>query len=112
MFDFSAFVTWLLGAIAVVGLLEWAKGLYDAIKAKSLKSIILSLALPAVCFIVAYGKGMAELVWNACGMWSIAQLCYSLIVQSVQNAFRNKGADVLRSAVSSFTGPPAGGAEQ
>lgn len=104
MFDFSGFVTWLLGAVSVVGLLEWAKGMYESVKAKNWKSVVLSAALPVVCFAVAFGKGMADIIWNACGMWSIAQLCYSLIVQSVQNAFKAKGATAIADAVGGLTG--------
>ena len=104
MFDFSIFVTWLLGAIAVVGLIEWAKGFFESVKSKNRKSIALSLALPAVCFFVAFGKGGADAVWNAFGMWSLAQLCYALIVQSVQNAFKNRAAGVLAGFVNSLEG--------
>ena len=103
MFDFSIFVTWLLGAVAVVGVIEWIKGFASAIKEKNWKSIALSLALPAVCFLVAFGKGGGDAIWNAFGMWSIAQLCYSLIVQSVQKAFVSKVAPALEGAVSGLT---------
>ena len=97
MFDFSAFVMWLLGAIAVVGILEWVKGILSALNDKNWKSLGLGLALPVICFIVAFGKGGADFMWNAFGMWSIAQLCYSLIVQSVQNAFKDKAGNALAS---------------
>ena len=81
---------WTFGAVSVVGILEWAKGLYDSVKAKTWKSVVFSGALPAVSIGVAALKGGADVAWNCAGIWSITQLGYALIVQTVTK--RLKGA--------------------
>lgn len=103
MYDSSMFIVWLLGAVAVVGLIEWGKGMYESIKARNAKSIVLGLALPAVCAGVAFSKSSGTPLWDMAGMWSVAQLGYALIVQSVQKAIKGKIEAVESSAAQTAT---------
>lgn len=84
MFDISL---WLMGAVAIVGIMEWSKGFTKTAFKKDLPAWLCSIALPVVCLGVAFCKG-GEVLFNFVGMWSIAQLGYSLIIQTVEKRLK------------------------
>ena len=76
------FGLWGSGAIVVVGLVQWAKNLCPNAPRWAWMSM---LPLAAVVAAVA-AKGFAlPAVWDALGIWAIAQLGYELIIQTVKN---------------------------
>lgn len=74
--------TWTIGAVIVVGLIQWAKSLVDSIKLKSKKKFFMTLILPGVAYIVAM-VSEGNLYINWLGYWTIAQVCYELILQKL-----------------------------
>ena len=74
--------TWTIGAVIVVGLIQWVKSLADSIKLKSKKKFFLTLIVPGVAFGVSYvSEGNLYLNWL--GYWTIGQVCYELILQKL-----------------------------
>ena len=74
--------TWTIGAVLAVGLIQWMKSLLDSIKLKSKKKFFLTLSLPGVSYCIYLASGAGDLMkWL--GYWTIAQVCYELIVQKL-----------------------------
>jgi hypothetical protein len=79
--DFN-FGMWALGAVIVVGLIQWVKGMFP-----KAPSWVWTAALPIVSFIAALAYGPDKIIWNVFGTWSVAQIGYEVILQSVKNKF-------------------------
>ena len=77
--DLVVWGAWLAGAVAVVGVLQYLKGL-----AKGAPSWIWSAAMPALAIVTAWAAGGARPWFDALGIASIAQLGYDLIVQRIR----------------------------
>ena len=83
--DFIDFAVWFAGAVIAVGLIEWAKNLF-----KKAPSWVWMAVLPLGAVVAAFAIVLKEdastlsIVWNACGIWALAQLGYALIVQMVK----------------------------
>ncbi len=71
---------WASGAVIVVGVMQWAKGILP----KTLPTWVYSLMLP----IAAIGSGIAaggdNNIFNGLGIWAVAQLGYEIIIQKVK----------------------------
>lgn len=72
--------TWALGAVIVVGLIQWFKGMLP--KAPTWVWIIAS-PLAAVIGSAAYGTD--KIAWNALGILAVSQMGYELILQTVKS---------------------------
>ena len=70
---------WLAGAVAVVGVLQYLKGL-----AKEAPSWVWSAVMPALAIATAWAAGGERPWFDALGIASIAQLGYDLIVQRIR----------------------------
>lgn len=81
--NFDSFASWLAGAVAIVGIIQWAKGACEKIIPDKLPSWVWSLVLPAVAVGVSFTM-TGEYFWNLCGTWAIAQLGYEVIIQAVK----------------------------
>jgi len=80
---FDSFACWLAGAVAIVGIIQWAKGLIEKIFPDKIPSWLFSIILPFVAVGVSFTM-TGEYWWNLCGTWAIAQLGYEVIVQTVK----------------------------
>ena len=78
----TGFGLWGAGAVVVVGLVQWAKNLWPAAPRWAWMSM-----LPLFAFVAAFAASGFKLdsVWDALGIWAIAQLGYELIIQVVKN---------------------------
>ena len=99
------FNLWIMGAVAIVGIMEWAKGFVKTTFKKDLPAWVCSIALPVVCLAVAFCKG-GEILFNFVGMWSISQLGYSLIIQTIEKRLKVPAGVVPETATA--TGAPGG----
>lgn len=77
MFDIGI---WALGSVIVVGLIQWFKPILP--KAPTWVWIV---ALPVTATIGAVAYGTDKVIWNALGIWAIAQIGYEVIVQAVKS---------------------------
>lgn len=77
--EFIQWGIWLAGAVAVVGGVQWAKGL-----APKAPSWVWLLAMPVLSVAAALAAGGDRPWFNALGIAAIAQLGYELIVQAVR----------------------------
>jgi hypothetical protein len=68
---------WASGAVIVVGLMQWAKGLLP----KSIPSWAYALALPIAAIGVAL---LPQSIFNGLGIMALAQIGYETIVQRVK----------------------------
>ena len=87
MFDFAIMGIWCAGAIIVVGVMQWVKGITAQTVRRVMPSWVWSLILP-VCALGAsaafsFGRSGGSLLWNALGIWAVSQLGYEVIVKSV-----------------------------
>ena len=78
------FALWSAGAVIVVGVLQWLKGMFTKVN-----KVVWSLLLPVVAFGVAISiavkeKDYSAIIWNASGIWAIAQIGYELIIQTIK----------------------------
>ncbi len=76
--------TWATGAVIVVGIIQWIKGL-----APQAKPSTWSIILPVISFLAAVAFGfksntLSGVLWDTAGIWAISQLGYEIIVQSVK----------------------------
>lgn len=78
---------WFGGAVIITGELQWAKGLYDAIKAKSARSIVLAVALVVAAFCAALASKQ-DLLWTWQGIWAVGQIGYETIIKSIQERIK------------------------
>jgi hypothetical protein len=79
---------WIMGAILVVGLTQYIKGLLTFIPAKfkwiySIISVILSI-------VVGYFGGGANLVWDCLGILTMSQLGYEFILQAINKKLKGE----------------------
>lgn len=84
--------TWAAGAVIVVGVIEWMKGLF---KKWTIPTKVWSVFLPVVSLGASWAScnmsgDFSPLYWNAAGVWGVSQLAYTLIVQSVKKKFGGK----------------------
>jgi len=77
--DFMNWAAWLAGAVAVVGITQWMKGL-----APKASSWVWAAIMPLLAIGVAWAAGGARPWFDALGIVAIAQLGYELIVQGVK----------------------------
>jgi hypothetical protein len=77
--EFVQWVTWLAGAVAVVGVLQWIKGL-----APKAPSWAWSVAMVALSIAAAFAAGGPRPWFDALGIAAISQLGYELIIQVVR----------------------------
>ena len=71
--------TWSLGAVIVVGLIQWVKGL-----APKAASWVWAAALPMASIATAMSYGFDKMLWNALGICAFAQVCYEVILQTIK----------------------------
>jgi hypothetical protein len=75
--DFSDFGSWLAGAVAVVGLIQWIKGLVP----KTTPTWVYAVLAP----VLALGWALApEPVQQASGVLGVSQIGYETIIQTVK----------------------------
>lgn len=70
---------WLGGAVIVVGIMQWIKGTWKALPSWALSIIALAVAIGA-----AFCQHYASDVYAGLGVWSVSQLAYELILQTVK----------------------------
>lgn len=88
MITIADFGIWAAGAVIVVGVVQWAKGLFPKVPSK-LWSIVLPVVSAGAGFAYSFKTGViADGVWTSLGIWAIAQLGYELIVQTVQQKLK------------------------
>jgi hypothetical protein len=79
MMEIAQWGVWLSGAVAVVGVIQWAKGL-----APKAASWVWLAAMPALSLAASFAAGGQRPWFDALGIAAIAQLGYELIVQAVR----------------------------
>ena len=87
MFDFAIMGIWCAGAVIVVGVMQWVKGITAQTIRRVVPSWVWSLILP-VCALGAsaafsFKQSGGSWIWNALGIWAVSQLGYEVIVKSV-----------------------------
>lgn len=84
--DFGDFVTWLAGAVVVVGLVQWIKGLV-----RDAPSWVWAIVMAGVSIGVGYAMPSGG-IYAGLGTWAIAQLGYDAILKGVIAAIERKSA--------------------
>ena len=76
-------VVWLMGAIIVVGIVEWAKAVVTAVAFPvKWSSVIYAVLIPVASFVASVANGTG--IWVALGIWAVAQIGYELIIRTVR----------------------------
>ena len=83
--EFIDIAMWGAGAVIVVGLLEWAKGMLP-----SVPSWVWAIAAPLAAGLTALAGRSVKPIWDALGILAISQMCYQLVVQSIKKKFTPK----------------------
>ena len=93
--EIMQWAAWLAGAVAVVGLVQWAKNF-----APGAPTWVWRIAMPAVAIGVAFASKSSAPWFDAMGVAAISQLGYELIVQQVKK--RLGGGDAPDPSVKGF----------
>jgi hypothetical protein len=83
MLDFVDLALWAAGAVIAMGLIQWLKSTVNSIMKVDPPSWIWSAMLPAGAFAAAVSSGGPKMVWNALGIWAIAQLFWDAILRQL-----------------------------
>jgi len=79
---------WLMGAVIVVGLAEWAKAGAETLgtrpfDAKAFRALLVITLIPIASFAVGLSAEGGN-VYTALGIWAVAQIGYELIIRTVK----------------------------
>lgn len=83
--EFIDIAMWGAGAVIVVGLLEYVKGLLPKVP-----TWVWAIAAPIAALVTAFAGESSKPFWDALGILSLSQMGYALIVQSIKKKLAPK----------------------
>ena len=79
---------WIGGAIIVVGLTQYIKGMIKPYVPNKCARVVYSLLSACLAFVVGYFGGGTPIIWNCLGILVFSQLGYEYILQVIEKKLK------------------------